>query len=65
MSSIKIDSDRATLRVYEIARVRGGGDGLAPYLLMGSQGRRARGGWIRGDQLMKVGDEERPPEETF
>jgi hypothetical protein len=51
--------------VYEITRVRGGDDGPASYLLMDSQGRRVRDGWIPHDQLIKVGEEERPPDETL
>ena len=30
-----------------------------------SQGRRVRDGWIPHDQLIKVGEEERPPDETL
>ena len=51
--------------VYEITRVRGGVDAPAAYLLMDSQGRRVRDGWIPHDQLIRVGEEERPPAETL
>ena len=51
--------------VYEVTRVRGGVDAPAAYLLMDSQGRRVRDGWIPHDQLIKVGEEERPPDEVL
>jgi hypothetical protein len=51
--------------VYEVTHVRGGDDAPAAYLLMDSQQRRVRDGWIPHDQLIKVGEEERPPAETL
>ena len=51
--------------VYEITKVRGGVDAPAAYLLMDSQQRRVRDGWIPHDQLIKVGEEERPPAEVL
>ena len=51
--------------VYEVTHVRGGYDAPAAYLLMDAQGRRVRDGWIPHDQLIKVGEEERPPDETL
>jgi hypothetical protein len=51
--------------VYEVTRVRGGYDAPAAYLLMDSNGNRVRDGWIPHDQLIRVGQEERPPAETL
>ena len=50
--------------MYEIYKVRGGYDAPADYLLM-KDGRRLPDGWIPHDQLIRVGEEERPPDETL